>query len=147
MAWAMGSGNMEEAKTPQRWAIYLSPDYLPAFLARMTTEYPWTSQDKDSGHWQLSSSPPARLDFTGFQWKPALSFDRNQAKEQHSCSGREEIHPLCVFTLPFCVSFSPWQQRKKNLESLRLLMIHTEGIIQNRPAVKPHCHMWWKRHF
>lgn len=107
MAWAMGSGNMEEAKTPQRWAIYLSPDYLPAFLARMTTEYPWTSQDKDSGHWQLSSSPPARLDFTGFQWKPALSFDRNQAKEQHSCSGRgRNPSTVCIYTSFLCLFFT-----------------------------------------
>lgn len=71
----------------------------------MTMEYPWTSWDKDSGHWQWSSSPPARLDFTGLQWKPALSFIRNQAKEQHSCSGKGRnpstiyiyISFLCLF--------------------------------------------------
>lgn len=105
MAWAMDSDSMEEAKTPKRWTIYLSPGTTSAFLARMTMEYPWMSQDQDSG--QLSSSAPARLDFTGFQWKPALSFIRNQAKQQHSCSGRgRNPFTVCICTSFLCLFFT-----------------------------------------
>lgn len=73
----------------------------------MTMEYPWTSQDKDNGHWQLSSSPPARLNFTGSQGKPALSFIRNQTKEQNSCSGRgRNPSTMCIYTSFLCLFFT-----------------------------------------
>lgn len=104
----------------------------------MIMEYPWTSWDKDSGHWQLSSSPPARLDFTGFQWKPALSFIRNQAKEQHSCSGRgRNPSTTCIYTSFLCLFFTLSAEEEEPGVPHAPHDRH-RGTIQNRPAGKPH---------
>lgn len=42
----------------------------------------------------------------GFQWQPALSFLRNQAKEQHSCSGKGRNPPTIYIYISFLCLFS-----------------------------------------
>lgn len=101
----------------------------------MTMEYPWTSWNKDTNN---VSSPPARLDFTGFQSKPALSFIRNQAKEQHSCSGRgRNPFTTCTYTSFFCLFFTLTAVEEEPGVPHTPQDCHW-GIIQNRLAVKPH---------
>lgn len=144
----MDSDNMEKAKTPKRWAMYLSPGSTSLLFQ---PEWPWNIHEHpktrtvDTDNWAHHHLPGwISLGSNGNQHS-ALSGTK-QRSSTAALEG-EEIHPLCVFTLPFCVSFSPWQQREKNLESLTLFMIHTVGIIQSRPAVKPLLPCDGKGHF